>query len=305
MKIYSIISRIENALEDGPRSKFSGSKGNFHIVDIDVIGDMIGDLKITIPEDIRKATGIINDANQTIADANERARQIVETAKEEAERIVAQAQASAEEIYQNAQDDFERMVSESAIIEEASVRAGDIMNEAETNANAIYNGARTYADGILADIQRYLSEYHALISDNRKELEVVPAEEMPAAPVTAEEQYFDDDFIADGLPQQNAAPDAYEEYGDYYDAPGEFEEEPYEDEVYEEEAPAPSKPLAFIRNVRSSKAKAADADDEEAPSAKPKKKGLLSKFFEVDYDDDDEDEEDEPKAKPAHGKKRR
>ena len=72
MKIYSIISRIEQELEESPRTKFAGAT-NKRIVEIDRLFDLLSDLKVTIPEDIRRATGIIAEADNTIRDAKENA----------------------------------------------------------------------------------------------------------------------------------------------------------------------------------------------------------------------------------------
>ena len=66
MKIYSIISRIEQELEESPRTKFAGAT-NKRIVEIDRLFDLLSDLKVTIPEDIRRATGILAEANSRAA----------------------------------------------------------------------------------------------------------------------------------------------------------------------------------------------------------------------------------------------
>ena len=242
MKIYSIISRIEQELEESPRTKFAGAT-NKRIVEIDRLFDLLSDLKVTIPEDIRRATGIIAEADNTIRDAKENAQDIVDRAHQEADQILMQAQQSAQNLYQQAQIDFEARVSDAAVYKEAQARAQEITGEAETNANAIYNGARNYADEILCDLQRYMSEYHEMIGANRRELGVSPAPQQPA-PVTPPQQAFEEQVVhleqpapppAQPAPQpayrqpvyeQSAQdayeePEAYDEYGAYddYDEP--------------------------------------------------------------------------------------
>ena len=71
MKIFSIINRIKQELEESPRSKFGGT--NKRVVEVDRLLDLLEDLKVVIPEDIRRATGIISEAENTIADAKESA----------------------------------------------------------------------------------------------------------------------------------------------------------------------------------------------------------------------------------------
>ena len=71
MKIYSILSRIEQELEESPKTKFGAQ--NKRLVEIDRLFDLLGELKVTIPEDIRRATGIISEAENTIRDAKDSA----------------------------------------------------------------------------------------------------------------------------------------------------------------------------------------------------------------------------------------
>ena len=183
MKIFSIINRIKQELEESPRSKFGG--GNKRVVEVDRLLDLLEDLKVVIPEDIRRATGILSEAENTIADAKENAVEIVEQAHQEADTILGQAQARADSIRADAQAEFDHRVGESEVYKEAFTRASGIAAEAEENATAIYNGARKYADEILVDLQRYLAEYHQMIEANRKELGVDDVAIPVAAPVVA------------------------------------------------------------------------------------------------------------------------
>ncbi len=50
--------------------------------------DLLEDLKVVIPEDIRRATGIISEADNTLADAKESAAEIVEQAHQEADTVL-------------------------------------------------------------------------------------------------------------------------------------------------------------------------------------------------------------------------
>ena len=175
MKIYSIIASIEQELEESPRTKFSGQ--NRRVVEIERLYDLLGDLKVTIPEDIRRATGVLAEAENRINDAKEQAEEILAQAHEEADGVLSQAQSSAENLYHQAQVEYETRVSDAEVYKEACARAAQISAEAEANANAIYNGARKYADDILSDVQRYLTEYHSMIAQNRNELGVSAAQQ--------------------------------------------------------------------------------------------------------------------------------
>lgn len=74
MKIYSILSHIEQVLTESPKYKLGGGN-NRHVIEIDELLDLLGDLKVTIPEDIRRASGIIAQEEAILSDAREQAEE--------------------------------------------------------------------------------------------------------------------------------------------------------------------------------------------------------------------------------------
>lgn len=189
MKIFTIISQIEQFLEESPRSKLGG--GNKHVVDIDKAFDLLGDLKVTIPEDIRRANSVLIEAEKTIEFAKENADEMMESAERESERMIHEAEQEAQRILEQAQRDYEAKVAENEVYLEATRRAEQLQQRAEINANIVYNGAKQYADDVLKDLQRYFSEYHELIGQNRRELgidEPTPAPEAAQEAVSLEKE---------------------------------------------------------------------------------------------------------------------
>ena len=310
MKIFSIINRIKQELEESPRSKFGGT--NKRVVEVDRLLDLLEDLKVVIPEDIRRATGIISEAENTIADAKETSAEIVEQANQEADTILSQAQAQADSIRANAQAEFENRVGESEVYNEAFSRASGIAAEAEENATAIYNGARKYADEILVDLQRYLTEYHQMIENNRKELGV--EDEPVHTPVRAAAPEIQ--YAAPAQAQYAPAPQQYAPVQPPYAEPPRYAE-PARQQTARQPRVAPhtgvermqieDDPSATRQFARPVGKASAMSDREEAPrrhdprveEAPPKKKGLFSRLLEAEDDDEDEDEEDEDWEEPA------
>ena len=291
MKIYSIISRIEDELEDSPKTKFAG-QGNRRVVEIDRLFDLLDDLKVTIPEDIRRATGIIAEAENTIRDAKEKADDIIAESQQEADQILQQAQNNAESIYRQAQTEYEQRVSESEIYREALSRANEISQEAETNANAIYNGAKNYAEGILLDLQNYLSEYHRMIAENRAELSDEPEVPQPDLE-TAPERNFNETYVRARKAEEYRPAPAAQESVPTQDTVL-FDRNEYQAYADEQSAPAPKPdyaPRADRKRVREEEA--FSFDDEEEEEVKPKKKNFFQRMFEVEEYDEDEDEEDD------------
>ena len=68
LKIYDIIDQLEDLIENSPKPKLSGSATK-RTVDVEEAFDLLGDLKTTIPEDIRRANSLMIDAANTKADA--------------------------------------------------------------------------------------------------------------------------------------------------------------------------------------------------------------------------------------------
>lgn len=251
MQIFSIISQIEQVVENSPRPKLGGNTKR--TVDVDEIYDLLGDLKVTIPEDIRRANSVLIEADNIVAHAEEHANELVADAQAHAESLVAQAEEQARGIAEEAERQFEQRLSEHEITGEAQRRAAALASMAENNATIVYEGAKQYADDILADLQRFLVQYQNLVAENRAELGVrakaepqEPVAEQPASPaaeparplrrrapaqppVDEDDDFEDDDFaprksILSGLFKRKHRDDDYED----------FEEE---DSYQEEEQP--------------------------------------------------------------------
>ena len=61
MKIFSIINRVRQEIEDSPKNN-RAKEPNSRIVNADRLLDLMEDLKVVIPEDIRRANGIIAES---------------------------------------------------------------------------------------------------------------------------------------------------------------------------------------------------------------------------------------------------
>lgn len=187
MRIYSIIEQIEDAVENSPRPKIGSSAGK-RIVEIEMLQDLFGDLKATIPEDIRRANSIMLQADTMLGNAEEHARELVEEAQREADTLIAASNEKSEQILANARSEYERLVSEDEIYQEAQRRAKLLAKKAEYNAGMLFNNAKVYADEVMADLERFLGEYQQQIGVNRRELDaraqqtVIRAEEVTPIP---------------------------------------------------------------------------------------------------------------------------
>ena len=233
LRIFTIIAQIEQYLESTPRPKFGSSGGDKRQVDVNTVFDLLGDLKVTIPEDLRRANSVLREADALLDHANQDALDLVEQAQHEAELLRQQAESELADTRIAAEREFEARVSEDEVLKEVQRRSELLQQHAEYNANLVYNGAKEYADAILQDIQRYLLEYHALVGKNRDELGIA-TNAQPAVPAPIVPQP-----VALGVePVAPAAPAQFEDEED--EAPprrkfGLFRRREAEEEYYEED----------------------------------------------------------------------
>ena len=157
LKIYDIIEQLEDLVENSSKPKLGGSATK-RIVDVEEVFDLLGDLKTTIPEDIRRANSMMIEAQNTIDDAKETAKDTIEEANNQADAVIAEAQNKANLVLEKAREEYERLIAEDEIYQEAQKRAQLLAAKAEYNANEVFENAKTYADDILADLDRFLGE---------------------------------------------------------------------------------------------------------------------------------------------------
>lgn len=185
-KIEQLISEIEMYLDSCKVQSFSGGKKI--IVEKDVIDEMLAELRMQTPEEIRKYQKIISNKDAILADAQSKADSIIDNATKQTEQIVSEHEIMIQ-AHQQA----------SAMLNEAQAHAQQILDQAVTDANAIRGGAVAYTDNELAMLQnlidnalsdtesRYASFMHQLrehkevITSNRAQLNQTEYSQAPGA----------------------------------------------------------------------------------------------------------------------------
>jgi vacuolar-type H+-ATPase subunit H len=126
--ILHLVDRLETLIEQGRRLPFTSRV----FVDEGLCLDIIDQMRISIPEEIRQAKRL----------------------EQERERIVAEAQEEGGKIIAKAREDAARLVAEHELRRQAQQRAERMLAEAERQALAIRQGADDYA----ADVLTHLAE---------------------------------------------------------------------------------------------------------------------------------------------------
>lgn len=144
MDVLKLIDEIEDIIEEGTTLPFSKKI----MVDMDEVLDIIKEIRIRLPDEIKQASWI----------------------KEEKQRILAEAQKDADNLINEAEYRLEELIDQEAIIKAAKERAEEIINKSQTTAKEIRLGAMEYADSLLMDTQEQLKDVIGQLNENRKEL---------------------------------------------------------------------------------------------------------------------------------------
>lgn len=159
MDIQHLVDRLEDLIDEGrhvPLSKFT-------LIDEERALEIIDQMRISVPEQIEKASRLINQRDRLLAQANEEANRILQLARERSDE----------------------MVERDAIVQKARTQAQNIIEEARREAEAIRAEADAYALKVLKaleeKLQYHLTSAQVSIAQLLNEREATRAQQQPAA----------------------------------------------------------------------------------------------------------------------------
>ena len=130
--LLDYLDDIEEVLETSKKIPF----GNRISVEKERILDIINDIRLNLPDDIRHAQRILGDHDRIVAEAQRKAQDILDAAESE-----AKLRASNHEIFRRASD-----------------QAAEIMEQAKKDSRDLRANASDYMDDCLAEIESQLKE---------------------------------------------------------------------------------------------------------------------------------------------------
>lgn len=228
--IEEMISEIEIFIDNCKYQPLSSSK---IIVPKEDLEQMVGELKLRLPNEIERCKKIMRNKEAILADARARADSIITESVAEANRLVEQSQI-VEVANQRAQQ----------ITDLARSQAEQIIAEANADAQEVRVGSMYYSKDKLAEISQYinatlqaeranyenliksLEENAILVSDNMAELDA-SISQINGVPQQMQVDDGDSDFAGDS--------DDYNVYGKTEYADDEYDDEEYDDEYDDEE----------------------------------------------------------------------
>ena len=173
-RIEQIIGEIEDYIEQCKSYPLSNSK---IIVNREELGEMLVELRMAVPDEIRKCQKIVSNQDAILNDAKARADSMVAEANRMTEQLVDEHE-SMQKAYATA----------NKLTDDARVQAQTIVENATAEANGIKLGAINYTDEMLKslqtiithamdgaqsrfnDLQSTLQSSYDIVSSNRKEL---------------------------------------------------------------------------------------------------------------------------------------
>ena len=215
-RIEQLIEEMYEYIEGCKPKGFSATQV---VVMKEEIYDILDEMKLKIPEEIKRCAMVVANKDQIIANAEERAEKIIADAKRQAEMLVQES-----EVMRQAYLQANEMVSR------ASQQAESIFSQASNDAETISMGALRYTNDMLTEVERViaytyeeakakteamlatLEENLKIVQENRRELneEVVPQEQSTAVAKEEPNDYrgdsdddgmynFDDDTFLDNI----------------------------------------------------------------------------------------------------------
>ncbi len=145
MDILHLIDRLEEILRGSRRVPFS----DLRLVDEQRIWPLVDQMRISIPDEMRRAERIIRERERAKAQATEEAERIVALAREEAARLSA----------------------DHHISHAAEREAGAIRERARQEARQIVAGADEYAFDVLCDLEQELKRALTIIENGIRAVE--------------------------------------------------------------------------------------------------------------------------------------
>jgi len=157
--ILALVDRLENIVNQGWRIPFTMKT----VIEEDELFDIIDQLRVSIPEEVKRANELLSERDSVLA-----------AAQDDAQRIIREAQGKAE-----------RLLDDSEISAAARAEAERIKAQAQREADAFRKEADDYALDTLGDLEARLSALlrqtaNGLATLRRKHGEIVP--ENPEEP---------------------------------------------------------------------------------------------------------------------------
>jgi hypothetical protein len=130
MDIQHLVDRLEDLIDEGRHIPMTKTT----MIDEERALEIIDQMRISVPEEVDKASRIINQRDRLLAQANEEAARVVDLAKEKSDTLIQR----------------------DAVVQAAQNRAANIIEQARQDAEAIRSEADGYVLDVLNELEAHL-----------------------------------------------------------------------------------------------------------------------------------------------------
>lgn len=155
MDILQLIDRLEELFNDAKAVPFTHNV----VVDEDRMLELIDQMRIAIPDEVKKAQQVVAQRD----------------------RVMAQAQEEANRTLQLARDKADQLVQKDMIVQEAQRRAEQILAQARAEAEATRGDADNYVMDTLMQLQDQISKMGNQVGNG---IRLIQEEQMRRVPLT-------------------------------------------------------------------------------------------------------------------------
>lgn len=143
--IDEILEQMDELLDKSATFPFASHKV---LIDGERLRDLINDIRLNIPQEIKRAKLIDFDCERIIREAEQKAEQIVQRSEERAKALVAN----------------------DAIVKEAKQKAIEMLTQAQTKSKEIRSATNEYVDSLLNNAEKFFT--NTLNDVNRTKQEI-------------------------------------------------------------------------------------------------------------------------------------
>lgn len=145
MNIDELLDLLDETLEESPGLPLTGGK---KMVDVDKVRDIIDDVRMNMPGEIKQAKAIVNDRVDIVSNARKESEAIIKKAEERARALVDQEE----------------------IVKIAKQRAAELLNAAQQQAREMRGTVTDYCENMLRQTEETMARGAAEVKNVRQTL---------------------------------------------------------------------------------------------------------------------------------------
>ena len=142
MNVDELLDLLDETLEESTNLPFTGGK---RLVDVDKVRDIIDDVRLNMPAEIKQAKAIVNDRAE----------------------IVAGARREAEGIIKKAEDRARALVDQQEIVRQAQQKAAEMLSAAQQQSREMRTTITDYCENMLRQTEEILARSAAEVKNVR------------------------------------------------------------------------------------------------------------------------------------------